>query len=280
MNTDEVMTRLAKEFKARRSKCKVYDGHVCSWRYDPAATPWVPIPIAGEALTQSLRFTYRNRKIKFFSNSTFVNGSVEGTFACGILSLNGEIRNGYRSNCAGMFRSRASDFPVFTPDGLISPEQRAVLNGTELDSLLGRIALSEGERVLFSNGDISFYLKVPESERVRDVIDRTIDLADATETVETRIDLSSLPEYFHPIVPLIEKWAVSDDGDRDDLLDTTSKKVLRQLVEEVDPYIQKIDAYLDGLKDASQTEAAAALGCLAEVVIEAKQKLAETKESN
>lgn len=46
-------------------------------------------------------------------------------------------------------------------------------------------------------------------------------------TVEQGPKLELLPVQFHPIIPMIRKWAVPDDSERDDLLDSVSKSVLR-----------------------------------------------------
>lgn len=277
MAKNEVMERLRKEFNGRLSRCESYDANVCHRRVE-ASRPWEPIILSGEPFDQALRFTYRSRKIKFFSSSMYLNGAIEGTFAIGVFSINEKSKIGFRSEFAGECGSLGQGWPIFTEDGKISTNQRGLLDRPEFTSILNVAALQAGDSIHFSNGDISFYLMNPDTDRVRSMIEVAIDLAQAIEMVEPEVDLRSLPGRFHSLIPLIEKWAVANDSDRGDLIDTTPDSTLRRVVESVAPYIPEIDAYLDR-RGGPPDDSAAALGCLAEFVIEAKQKLAGAPES-
>ena len=133
--------------------------------------------------------------------------------------------------------------------------------------------LQEGESLYFTKGEIGFYLKRPDSDRVSGLIDRMIELAGKVETVEKEPNLEVLPTQFHPIIPLIKKWAVADDSERNDLLATTPVTALRALADEVSPYLHAIDSYLDSFAGKAPTEEAVALGRLAECTLDARQRL-------
>jgi hypothetical protein len=155
----------------------------------------------------------------------------------------------------------------------VSSEQKDLLGRSELLSLITQSGLRDGESLYFTRGEIGFYLKGPDSDRVNRVIDRIIELAGKVETVEEGLNLKLLPAQFHSIIPLIKKWAVADDSERDDLLAATPITVLRSLAEEVSPFLSSIDSYLDSFGGKAPTEQAVALGRLAECALEAKQRL-------
>lgn len=97
------------------------------------------------------------------------------------------------------------------------------------------------------------------------------------EAVEQGPKLELLPVQFHPIIPMIKKWAVPDDLERNDLLDSVPKSVLRSLADEVSPYLETINSYLDSFGEMPPTEEAVSLGRLAECALEARQRLNEAQ---
>ena len=82
-------------------------------------------------------------------------------------------------------------------------------------------------------------------------------------------DLETLPERFEVLVPLIRRWAVSDDAQRSAMQDGTPTEELRALWQAVAPHLEAIDAYLDEHDD----EGAHLLGRLAEAAVEASLDL-------
>ena len=268
----QVLQELAKIFKGRLSRCLVYDANVCSFRSIPDR-PWELVPVSGEPFVQELRFTHNHRRIKVLGNSSYVAGSISGTFANRQLSLNAKEKLGVRSLYAGDLSAGSGKYPIFTEDGRLSQDQASLLVVPELVSLVEQSNLQEGESLHFTQGEVGFYLKLPTTNRVSSVINSAIELVAKIGMAEKKLDLKLLPMKFHPLVQLIEKWALSDDSERDDLLASATKRRLRQLVDEVDPYLQAIDSYLDSFRETTPTEQAAALGTLAECALEAKQRL-------
>jgi hypothetical protein len=268
----QVLQESAKIFKGRLSRCLVYDANVCSYRSTPDK-PWELIPVSGEPFVRELRFTHRDRRIKMFCNSVYVEISIEGTFTNRPFSINAKQNVGRSSLYADTFSVSSKQYPVFTEDGKLSPEQESLLGRPEVISLVEQSNLQEGESLYFNRGEVGFYLKRPTTDQVSSVINCAIELAAAIEIAEEKLDLKLLPKQFHPVIQLIEKWALANDSDRDDLLASATETQLRQLVDEVNPYLQAIDSYLDSFRETALSEQAVALGTLAECALEAKQRL-------
>jgi hypothetical protein len=82
------------------------------------------------------------------------------------------------------------------------------------------------------------------------------------------LDPERLPPDLRQLVPLVEKWAVGDDVEREALLAAGSPDELRHLVETVSPLSPRINAYLDSFASGEMPEEAAMIGRLAEAVSE------------
>jgi hypothetical protein len=180
---------------------------------------------------------------------------------------------GFRSEFADALSVGGKRYPVFTEDGKVSSDQKHLLSRPELVSLVEQSGLQEGESLYFTRGEMGFYLKRPDTDRISVAIDRMIELAGKVEIAEEELNLKLLPVQFHPIIPMIEKWALADDSERSDLLAATPEAVLRSLTDEVFPYLGAINSYLDSFRGGAPTEQAVALGRLAECALEAKQYL-------
>jgi len=267
-----VLQELAKRFKGKLSQCEVYDANVCITRSLPGR-PWELLPISGEPFFQRLRFTYKGRKVTVLANNTYVHGAASGTFASRPFTINAKQRVGFRSEFADNLSVGGERYPVFTDDGEVSLEQKHLLSRPELMSLVERSRLQQGESLYFTKGEIGFYLKQPDTDRMSGVIDRVIELAGKVEIAQEELNLELLPVQFHPIIPIIKKWALADDQEHDDLLVTTPEAALRSLIDDVFPYLGAINSYLDSFRGGAPTEQAVALGRLAECALETKQHL-------
>jgi hypothetical protein len=262
---------LAKQFKGKLSSCQVYDANVCTTRSAPGR-PWDLEVVSGEPLTERLKFTRRGRKVTVLANNAYVNGAATGTFASRPFTVNAKQKVVFRSEFADTLSVGTARYPVFTEDGKVSSEQRSFLGRPELLSLVAQAGFEEGESLYFTKGEIGFYLRrTHDSEHVGRLIAQVIELAESLEAIEEGPKLELLPAQFHPLIPIIRAWAVADDSERSDLLDATPRHVLRALVEEVSPYFDAINSFLDSFGEKAPTEQAASLGRLAECTLEAKQ---------
>ena len=275
MSNDPISTiqELTKHFRGKLSSCELYDSNVCIIRSAPE-TPWELTLESGEPFIKRLRFVYRMHKIMLLANQIYLSGKIEGSFAPRPFTVNEKEKAGFRSEYAGYFSAIGKQYPIFTEDGSISTAQRNILRRPELISLVEQSNLKNGESLHFSKAEISFYLMQPGRDRVTQIIDEIINLADRAAVSEYKLDLNLLPVQFHPLIPLIEEWAVDDDYDRDDLISNAQKQALLTLIHKVDPYLGSIDSYLGFFREELPQEAAA-LGRLAECALEARLYLKE-----
>jgi len=273
--TKSVLQQLRKTFKGRLSRLTLFDSNVCECRTEPE-TPWILIPVEGQPFSRQLRFTYRKRKVELLENDTYVSLRVGGEFPSRIISFN--ARDAWHPHwvCAGkFFVVTDKTYPVYTKDRNLSEFERGLFASEEFAALIVETDLRDGESLHFYANEVKFYLKMPTAEHVQKVIERTIDLVEKIEVLEEPLDLTSLPVQFHPLIPLIKKWAISDDGDRADLLGKASKMALKKMVEKVSPYFEEIGTYLSSFGEKPPPEAACALGSLAECFMEAEQEIAK-----
>src|SRR4029077_5607505 len=167
----------------------------------------------------------------------------------------------------------ATGYSVFTQTGDLSFDQRVLINKAEFSSLIRELALQAEEKLSIFRNEISVYLKKPSMARVMACIDGLTTLATNIEVTEEEPDLTTLPAQLHPLIPLIRKWAIDDDSNREDFLENMPKAMLQRFVEEVEPYLHSIDSDLDSYGQKPPPEEACALGRLAECAVEAKRLL-------
>lgn len=278
--TKSVLQQLRKTFKGRLSRLTLFDSNVCECRTEPE-TPWILIPVEGQPFSHQLRFTYRKRKVELLQNDTHVSLGVGGEFPSRIISFN--ARDAWHSHwvCVGKFFVVADKtYPVYTKDRTLSEFEHGLFRSEEFAALILATDMRAGESLHFYADEVKFYLKTPTIEHVQKVIERTIDLVEKIEVLEEPLDLTSLPERFHPLIPLIKKWAISDDGDRADLLSNASKVALKKMVEKVSPHFEEIGTYLSSFGEKPPPEAACLLGTLAECFMEAEIEIAKDGESS
>jgi len=104
-------------------------------------------------------------------------------------------------------------------------------------------------------------------------IDTLVDLVNKYDTlfqkeVKIKIFRKNIPENLHPLIPLIKKWSVSDDSDREQLVDEATEKEKKRLVKTVAPYMPEINKFLDSFEDGVLSDEAILFGNLAELVSE------------
>lgn len=98
-------------------------------------------------------------------------------------------------------------------------------------------------------------------------------LADSLPVLDEHLDVNGLPTRFECLSDLIKQWAVSGDEARSEMIDRPSREKLKNLVDSVLPHISAINEYLDSFGGETPSEAATALGALAECALEAQIQL-------
>ncbi len=80
-----------------------------------------------------------------------------------------------------------------------------------------------------------------DEEEFEKLIDRLI-----AESVPVSIDPQNVPDKFHVLIPMAERWGVSEDGLRWNILKRASDKELKELESRVRPYYAELDEWLAG----------------------------------
>jgi hypothetical protein len=88
------------------------------------------------------------------------------------------------------------------------------------------------------------------------------------ERTPPRISKKNIPEKLWPLVPLLKKWAISDDSEREERKEIMGKAAKRKLLNAVTPLMPEINGYLDSFGDRPFSEEAILIGNLAELVSE------------
>jgi len=136
---------------------------------------------------------------------------------------------------------------------------------------LKELELSAGESIFIYQNCIC--LALSSTRNVVTAIDMLIGLIDKYDTlfkkdVKTKIFRKNIPANLHPLIPLIKKWSVSDDNDREQLVDEATEKEKKRLVKTVAPYTPEINKFLDSFGDGVLSDEAILFGNLAELVSE------------
>jgi hypothetical protein len=267
-----IVQELATQFKGKVSEITLYDGNVCSWEH-PLDRSWEYLLLAGEPFSKQLRYRHSKRDIKVFANNFFLNANVAGIFAISHLSFNLKNANDSLQKPSDTLTLGGRQYPLFTKPGKLSPNHDELFSKAEFAALIQELNLQARESLHFASDNISVYLYQPSANKARNAVERLIDLAEKITGHPEELDLKILPVQFHPLIPLIKKWAIDDDADRESFVEILPRSVLESLASEVEPYLMPINSYLDSFGRESPPQEATALGRLAECALEIKQYL-------
>jgi len=267
-----IIRQLAKQFKGAIRSVTLYDANVCK-SFSPSDAPWALTTTRGEPFSKQLRYTYRDRPIRVFANNHFLNATISGSFPIQSFSVNCPNLVFPNFQCATTILVKGKPHPIFTADGSLSDNERHLIQSQAFTAILRDLDLGPDEKLHFTEEDISFYFRESALARVIEALDKITSLAEHIEVPARELDLHALPAQFQPLIPLIRKWAIPDDQEREDFLESLPRQVLRAFLDEVEPHLNSIDSYLDSFGDQPPSEEAAALGRLAECAVEVKRYL-------
>jgi hypothetical protein len=86
--------------------------------------------------------------------------------------------------------------------------------------------------------------------------------------IKSEIAFSNLPNDLQDLIPFLEKWALSDDDEREQKINQSSKIELAKVIDVVNPKMNIINNYLDSFKEEALPSEAILIGNLAELVTE------------
>lgn len=170
--------------------------------------------------------------------------------------------------------------PKSFPYTIYASETKDILENEEfekaykaLGDLLEKISIAPEESVFVAGNVIGFALKT--SRDLLSVLDDIVDLLERNQdifkrTVRKIINIKEIPERLRILAPLLKKYSIPDDAEREQLIESLSKKKKMQLIESVDPYMSEINNYLSSFEQQPLSEEATLIGNLAELVTELK----------
>lgn len=260
---------LLKEFGAERKKriqsCEIYDSNVCSSTINES-TGWHLRLTSGYKFTHEIRMKIRGRRVHIAASPEYIQLRMDGRLDAVPCSINRPNRVSFVDKPTEMQVGGDPQWPVFIMrQGVRSESLSSLLALTKLHLIVSQIIKSQKDSVHVFEGAIIAYFHPASAMALQHAIDSLCEFVGARTRVSAR-SLRTLPENLTPLIPLIKKWAESDDGWRAEMLGHARKSDVEELVATVEPFLGQIDKYLD----TSQDEAACALGRLAEFVAEAK----------
>jgi len=137
--------------------------------------------------------------------------------------------------------------------------------------MVSDLNFSDAEGVFFYNGEI--YLALSYERDVLGLINRTIDMVNANpilfyEDKTERIFKKNITENLRHLIPLLKKWSIPDDSEREQLMEEISETQKKKLIKAVWPFMAEINDFLNSFGDEPLNYEACLLGNLAELVSE------------
>jgi hypothetical protein len=270
-----ILKEVAKWLGKKTRPLNLFDPTVCKSPRDPER-PWLTRPLPGDLFRDQISFEQKGRKLKVRANADFIVAQMSGNFdAAMACSVN-------RRKFSEKLEERIPGFPSLPVFASAANSNRSeFLNSAALQQALGNLKLQEEESLHIYTNAIELYLQRASLEEVMSAIAVAGTLADQLPPSVTQdLDLNDLPEKFKDLFGLIPKWAVSDDEERSELLEETSRDALQAFVTTVSPHIPAIGEYLHSFGAEPPPEAACALGTLAECCLDAEMQLRDTRAKN
>jgi hypothetical protein len=238
------------------------------WREALANSPPTP-----DRFVRQVRYRDAGMRFTVRVNDEYVVVDVDGAFGLGISCSFGERRviSGRARRDRGL--SAWFGLVVFLEPCPLSVGAADLLRRQDVQQSVWDLHLGTRESLHFCTGQASLYLRRYDCEELLSAISILTGLLVRLPRLETEsLSLESLPPEFHQLIPLMKRWAVSDDVERHELLARASPQRVKDLVRTVTPYFGAINRYLDSFGDTPLPEHACMLGALAECATEARQK--------
>jgi hypothetical protein len=252
----EVLNDLAKAFvsSVKRTKVMLRDGSV---------------------LTRILRAQYRKHQIELVSNEKLMLIDVEANYGqFTLLRVKAAAQQGMRSAGETVTASgRPYEICAVALTELSRAQSDLIASGA-VAGILESVSLRDGEEINISQRLVRMFLLSPTRERVMAFIDAVIDLMPHEPGRKNQFGFEGLPDSLRPLIPLLGKWAISDDDQRSRKLRRCTQSTRQRLVTGVVPFLHEIDEYLGSFGE-NPTEEACAFGDLAQAALEAQSLIAE-----
>ncbi len=142
--------------------------------------------------------------------------------------------------------------------------------------LLNGFQLTASECVFFYSNKVTFVLDAKRD--VKNALDQIIDFVNENNTIfkkedaSPKINANKIPDNIRAVIPFLKKYSVSDDSERDELVEQMSDDEKTKLKETIFPIMSEIETYLDSFKNKPFTLEASLILVLAELVAELRFK--------
>jgi hypothetical protein len=277
-DTSAILQFVAKKLGTRVKKANCYDANVCEYQAD-AETRWLPVAITGHPFSQQLRAIHRNRRVHVMGNPDYIYCTVYGQLDVEQCSINRPNKISYVDQRSKVSVCGDARWPVFLCAGRQPSEKlQALLKGPAFHCTVQRLIRDSSESLHLFVDAVTLYAKPQSGGEVVDAIGELLSLVGRQVSDVNSVDFAALPSSLHSLIPLFERWAISDDGERSDLLEEASESDLSDLISTVEPHLEEIDDYLANSADGSP--AAIYAGALAECAVEARLFLERLRKRN
>ena len=268
----DILETVAKRLGKRTKPCNCFDQNVCKIKVDDR---WHPVATSGYPFSRELRGEFKRRRIELMASPEFLRCRVKGDLETIPWSVGQPSRVSFIDKQRGWLQVGELRWPVFTRKNEDSMEAlRPSLDRPVLTSAVEVLLRNPSESLHFFTGAVVLYFQPKSADAASEAVSTLAGLLGEFSPEADSIDLSTLPEGLRMLIPHIRRWAVSDDGERAELLQEASRSDLEDLVQTVEIHFENINQYLDSFGKSGPTEPAAlALQTLGECTAEAQLEL-------
>lgn len=291
MSTPEGLLRaIARDEKKRVQRCEFYDHNVCDFEFadfkvhvDPTSKKYrvsAPLIRSGGPFTSKVGFIRAEHPVFIWANSETmlicVRGELPIQTTCSINTPNADDFRLSKLAVEGL------GFPVFIRSAMKpTNELLDFLSSSHLQRSTRELIRRATDSLHFRvGGEIALYVRPQSSEEIRAAIEILLNFfVGGSRPQREQWNLDGLPPAFQHLIPLIRKWAETDDDLRSDLINEAGETCLRELVHSVAPLFDSISTYLSTFEE-DLPEAAIALQTLAECAAEARITIKDRSDRN
>jgi hypothetical protein len=139
----------------------------------------------------------------------------------------------------------------------------------KIRALINEVNLKHSESIVIYTNQLSADIN-PDRDIVS-TIDILVKIIEHNESKNKTIkNVNDLPDNLRDLYTLFDKYAISDDQERDELIESLTSREIKSLIDKVDKRTGEINKFLDSFDDRPLTENAQLLMSLTELVTELK----------
>ena len=224
--------------------------------------------------SRKLSFKANNFRVTLRVNDEFLVADIKGAFGSSVVCsfVNNKVFEPSRKLASNSIR-KSFGCKVYCP-ALNAESTMSLLQNPSFQKLVKALHLTEKESLHIGNGYASLYLQRLGCNEVLETLGILYNLL-AMLPLDNGMpaNFDDLPDNLKKLIPLMKRWAISDDSDRADRIKKASSATLTRLLQAVSPDFDAINHYLDAFGNKPLPEHAILLGALAEYATEAQLTL-------